>query len=239
MFSKEDINSLRIEVTLPYERRKNLVEQFVSKYPLRTLKKFGALQELMFKLKGVLDSIPTIVLKGPSVGLNVSNEKVSLEMGADRSVKISTGEKESIAKKPFGEDNLKLISDDFNFITAGILGILNVESLEAEGYLAVSKDIGRDLRFDTFFIPDFWNKLEESEEKHVSGLQIEIARPLTGMAANHRIRLTSVPKEGKKKEASFNILSEFKLKGPIDIDSMVRDWLEIMNTLFSKLAEAI
>lgn len=190
-------------------------------------------------MRKILDKIPTMILKGPSVYLNVSKDKLALKIEKERTTTIPSEEEASKEVKPFSENNLKRISDDFNFITAGILGLLNLESLKTEGFFRASKDIDRDLRFDAFFTPDFWNKLEEIEEKHVSGLQIEYDKPLTGISTHHKIRLSSIAKNSEEKEVEFSILFNFELKGPIDLGAIIKDRLEMTNTVYRKLTGTV
>lgn len=239
MFSKEEIRIVRIESELPsQEERESLIEQFISKYPLSTLK-FDEIQDLIIKMKKTLDKIPTMILNGPNVSLSVTKEKLTLQIEKGQTTTISSEEKTSKEVKPFSENNLKRISDDFNFITAGILGILDLASLNTESYFRASKDIDRDLRFDAFFTPDFWSKFEECDEKYVSGLQIEYDKPVTGINAHHRIRLNSITKNSREKEVDFSSLFNFELKGPIDLGAIVKDRLETANVMFKKLTGTV
>jgi hypothetical protein len=231
MFSEEDIEIFRIIVDLPkQEEKENLIEQFISKYPLSTLK-LDAMQELMIMIKKTLDRLPTMVLSGPGVSLNISKEKMVFEITKERLIESSLSEATK-GIKPFSEDNLKRVTTDFNFIAANILGLLQIETLKVKGYMSVSKKIDRDLTFDNFFTSDFWNRFREFEETHVSGLQIDYNKPAIEAVVPHKIRLS-----GNKKEVTCSVTFNFELKGPIDFNSMTKDELEMINVIYKKLTE--
>lgn len=229
MFSEDDIQVFRITIDVPkQEAKENFIERFISKYPLSTLK-LDSVSELLIMMRKTFDQLPTMVLSGSGASLNISNEKMILEIGGERATQIREGSKEV---KPFSEDNLKRINTDFNFITASILGLLHVESLKAEGYFRVSKNIDRYLTFDSFFNHVFWDRFKDFTGTHAVGVQIEFDQPIIGINAHHKIRLSN-----EDKKVTGVILFNFELKSPIDLSLMSKDRLEMINVVYRKLTE--
>jgi len=228
MFSENDIEVFRIRVDLPKrEDKENLVEQLFTKYPLTTLK-LSSMGDILVALREAVRSLPTMVLSGPGVSLNISNENLVIEIGKEREIK-EPKQKEELT--PFSEDNLRRISNDFNFLQASILGILKIESLDAKGYFRVSKKVDKDLRFDAFFSQNFWDSFKEFEGMYVNGISVEFSHPLTELKTTNRIRLSS-----EEKELTGIISCDLKIKGPIDIALMVKDRLEVINKFYKKAA---
>jgi hypothetical protein len=232
MFSEEDIQVFRIIIDLPkQEVKENLIEQFISRYPLSTLK-LDSMSELLIMMRKTFDQLPMMVLSGSGVSLNISKEKLTLEIGSERATQISSAEEGSKEVKPFSEDNLKRITTDFNFVTASILGLLHVESLKSEGYFRVSKKIDHDLRFDSFFDSVFWGRFKDFKDTHVVGIQIEFDQPVMGISARNKIRLNS-----ENRRLTGIISFNFELKSPIDLSLIVKDILEMVNVIYRKLTE--
>jgi hypothetical protein len=242
MFSNDDLDKFVIELELPHvEEKKNAVDEFIAKYPLSTLK-FDVLQTLMVKLRETIGQLPSMSLEGKGVSLNVTKRSLRLEIEKAKSIGL-TSEKKGIEDiQPFSEDSLRRISNDFNFVLAGVMGLLGLKSVNAETHLIISKDIDKDLCFDRFLTPEFWNKLGESKEKHVSGFQIDSVGECIGTSANCRMRVSSNVKEQeeppKKKEITVTEQLWFDLKGPLDLCAMIKERLEKMSSIYNNLTGA-
>jgi len=225
MLSRDNIETYRIDVDLPIKEEKaNIVEQFISKYPLSSLKPDSDMKDITVLLNKTLSLIPTLVLSGSGASLSLSKKSLVLRM-----------EKEKAGAKKvevFLDDNLNKVSSDFNFIIAGILGLLNVESLKAEENFKVVKPLGDGVKLDYFFNQNFWNKLTEYGETHVSGLQIEFNHALMGCDVPHEIVLRR-----EKKEIWGIVSCYFDIRGPMDIGSVVNNRLKMVDALYLKLLE--
>jgi len=232
LFSKEDIELFTITIDLPTQREKgNLVEQFIAKYPLSTLK-LDSISDLMIMIRKSVNELPTMVLSGIGVSLNITPENLIIDIGEETRIKKVTEKEKKI--KPFVEDNLARINTDLNFIIAGILGLLNIESLKASGVFRVVRKIDFDLTFDSFLNTEFWNRFKQLEEVHFTGLKIEFDHPIANVTSHHKITLSC-----DERELRGIIRFRLDVKGPIDLNLMVKDKLDLINTVYEKLTEVM
>jgi hypothetical protein len=224
MFSREHIQTYRITIDLPKDEKVNVVERFIDKYPMSSLKLDSDLKNILITFNKTFSMVPTMVFTGDTANFTVRKDSLILEMEK---------KKEGAEKvESFVEDSLKKISNDFNFIVAGVLGLLNLESLRAEEYFRVSKPLDDGLKLDSLFNKSFWEKLAEYGETHVSGLQVEFKHALMGCDVPHEIVLRR-----EKKEIWGIVSCAFDFRGPMDLSSAVKDRLEVVNALYTKLLE--
>jgi hypothetical protein len=238
MFSDINIDTFSIELELPhFEEKKNLVEEFMGKFPLSTMK-FNKMQSILITLRETITELPTMALEGEGGSLYLAKRSLNLSISKAKAFGVESGKEKVEDIQPFSEDNLKHISNDFNFVIAGIIGLLGLTSLKAEENIMLSKDIEKEPFFDRFLVPDFWSKLQEYKEKHVSGFQIAFLSNYMGTNAECRVRLasdTKKEKEEKKKIITINENLQFVLKGPLDLYATIKERLEMINAIYDNL----
>jgi hypothetical protein len=238
MFSDIDINTFSLELELPhFEEKRNVVEEFMGKFPLSTMK-FNRMQTILITLRETTSELPTMALEGDGVSLYLAKRSLRLSLNKEKTIGVESGKEKVEDIQPFSEDNLKHISNDFNFAIAGIIGLLGLTSLKAEANIMLSKDVEKESFFDRFLVPDFWSRLQECKEKHVSGFQIEFLSNCMGTNTECRIRLASETreeKEEKKKIITINEKLQFVLKGPLDLYATIKERLETINAIYDNL----
>lgn len=249
MFSKNDIRAVRVQLSLPYEKEKNLIEEFIRKFPPKQLERSKSFESMVIKLRDVLGQLPHFLFTSAGVSLRVSNSEMVLQLGGvveeldegEFRIAAAEGEAEGEAEEEAeeaevwkSEKSLEMISDDFNFLLAGVFGILGVEELEAELMLASSKDTESVLSLDNYLLPDFWGETEGLAERHVSGVQVDFDRPFGEADSHFRLRLELDP-EKEWKHLSSKVFIRGKVQGSIVLASIIEEMLDTANLFCQSL----
>lgn len=239
MFSEDNLDSFSLSIKLPCSKEKDKpLEQFLQKYPLHTLK-IDEFQTITIALRELVGKLPKIHLSTSGVSLLITEENLFLEIKKTDS-KITSKENDIVETSAnFSEHFLQKLSSDFNFILAGIFSILNSGSLSTTISVSISKTISEKIIFDNYFSQNFWKCHEGFEEKHVSGLQIDFKKQLSGMDAEHMLRVYCNDEKKDNLLAEATIISTFKISKPVELFSILNNSMENVNIFCKNLLRGL
>ncbi len=225
MFSDKDLQTFELSITLPKkEDAKNPVEELLLNCPLSTFKA-SDLNELVVELKHYVDKLPTMVLSGKNSQLSLSSKSLSLNI----SPRAKNEDKE---EEQLTQEQLRLISNDFNFLLAKLLGILNVQKLNAILDITFVQKKENSYNYDKYLSSKFWEDFKEYEDIHIFGVILRTKLVMSGVKSPLQLSFSN-------KTDSFyaNIKSDSEISGPIDILSMMQERLALVNSFNKKLVE--
>lgn len=225
MFSEKDIEKFSIRINLPKkEEPKDPVEQLLLSCPLSSLKP-SEMSGLMVQLKSTINAIPIIMLSSDNAAISLSSKGLSLTIERGEK-KESTSEK--VEKRDLSQEILRKIGVDFNFLEAKLLGILNVDSLDANVKIDIREKTDKQLNYAKFLNQSFYDTYKQFKTIKVDGFSWKTEKELSGRKENLKISMWNT-----EKGISARILGKTEFRGPIDIVLFAQERIEVLNTFYN------